>query len=174
MARCIAPSANLDVAAASYIRQHPGEALQAAQAGPASVKTIASVIHCGQYGAAAGHLLVDFVATIGPGKLGDALKAEDAVAAADRAAEAAVAEQAAARPLTELAAYCFCFPAGTSVATPRGPVLAEDSRSGTAELARVQAVIADGIKPLLAVELSDGSAIKMTANHPFCVDRGSP
>jgi len=79
---------------------------------------------------------------------------------------------------------CTCFPVGTLVATPGGllainalqpgqPVLAEDPTTGVAEPEVVQAVIDDGVKPLLAVDLSDGEAITVTADHPFYVDRGA-
>jgi len=36
----------------------------------------------------------------------------------------------------------------------------------------VQAVIDDGVKPLLALALSDGEAITVTVDHPFYVDSG--
>jgi len=79
---------------------------------------------------------------------------------------------------------CSCFPAATGVDTPRGrraiatlhvgdTVLAEDPRTGTVTPEPVTAVIDDGIKPLLAVALSDGEAITVTANHPFWVDGGA-
>jgi len=78
---------------------------------------------------------------------------------------------------------CSCFPAATGVDTPHGQraiatlhvgdmVLAEDPRTGTVTSEPVTAVIDDGIKPLLAVALSDGEAITVTANHPFWVDAG--
>ena len=76
---------------------------------------------------------------------------------------------------------CFCFPAGTSVATPNGPVaidtirtgdriLAEDPATGKVEPERVLATIDDGVKPLIALDLSDGSTLKVTSNHPFYVE----
>ena len=51
-------------------------------------------------------------------------------------------------------------------------VLAEDIRTGTVEPQRVEAVIVDGFKPLLTLNLSDGSHLSATANHPFYVDAG--
>ncbi len=36
----------------------------------------------------------------------------------------------------------------------------------------MQAVIDDGVKPLLALALSDGEAITVTVDHPFYVDSG--
>jgi len=78
----------------------------------------------------------------------------------------------------------LCFPAGTLVMTPHGQqaiqtlrvgdrVLAEDPMSGTVEAEPVQAVIHDPVSPLIAVDLSDGSAITVTADHPFWVDAGA-
>ncbi len=80
-------------------------------------------------------------------------------------------------------ACALCFPAGTLVATPHGAraietlhsgetVLAEDPHSGTVEAEAVQAIIADPVSPLIAVDLSDGSAITVTADHPFWLDGG--
>ena len=51
-------------------------------------------------------------------------------------------------------------------------VLAEDPAKGKAEPERVQAVIDDGLKPLVALDLSDGSTLRVTSNHPFYVDGG--
>ena len=51
-------------------------------------------------------------------------------------------------------------------------VLAEDPKTGKVEPERVQAVIDDGIKPLMTVGLSDGSSLRVTTNHPFYVDSG--
>ncbi len=76
---------------------------------------------------------------------------------------------------------CKCFPAGTLVATPHGSqaieslhvgdeVLTEDPKLGKAEAEPVKAVIKDPVSPLIAVDLSDGSAITVTADHPFWVD----
>jgi len=52
-------------------------------------------------------------------------------------------------------------------------VQAEDPRTGKVEAEPVLAVIDDGVKPLLAVGLSDGSTVRVTANHPFWVDSGA-
>lgn len=87
------------------------------------------------------------------------------------------------RPLLRAGGGCTCFPAGTQVATPNGPqaiqtlrigqrVLAEDPATGRVEPEAVQAVIDDGVKPLLALALSDGEAITVTVDHPFYVDSG--
>jgi len=76
-----------------------------------------------------------------------------------------------------------CFPAGTGVATAKGTtaierlkvgdtVLSEDPKTGTVEPEAVQAVIDDGVKPLIALDLSDGSTLKVTGDHPFWVDGG--
>lgn len=51
-------------------------------------------------------------------------------------------------------------------------VLAEDPATGKVEPEAVQAVIDDGKKPLLALSLSDGETITVTADHPFYVDGG--
>ena len=87
-------------------------------------------------------------------------------------------------PLDDVTAGCFCFPADTAVDTPHGMraiaglhvgdlVQAEDPRTGKVEAEPVLAVIDDGVKPLLAVGLSDGSTVRVTANHPFWVDSGA-
>ena len=76
-----------------------------------------------------------------------------------------------------------CFPAGITVAARHGTVaierltvgdtvLSEDPMTGTVEPERVLAVLDDGVKPLIALDLSDGSRIRATANHVFWVDRG--
>ena len=52
-------------------------------------------------------------------------------------------------------------------------VQAEDPRTGKVEAEPILAVIDDGVKPLLAVGLSDGSTVRVTANHPFWVDSGA-
>ena len=76
-----------------------------------------------------------------------------------------------------------CFPAGTRVATPGGTapidtlhvgdtVLAEDTKTGVVGPRRVEAVIADGVQPLLALDLADGSHLSATPNHLFYVDVG--
>jgi hypothetical protein len=76
-----------------------------------------------------------------------------------------------------------CFPAGTTVAAPQGSraieqlhagdqVLAENPATGKVEAERVQAFIDDGVKPLIALDLSDGSILRVTSNHGFWVDGG--
>ncbi len=81
----------------------------------------------------------------------------------------------------DLAAACGCFPGDTMVDTPKGEraidtlkvgdqVLAENPTTGKVEAEPIQAVIDDGIKPLMTVAMSDGSSLKVTTNHPFYVD----
>ena len=76
-----------------------------------------------------------------------------------------------------------CFPAGTEVATTTGQqgietlrvgdrVLVEDPASGAVRPEAVTATIDDGVKPLVAVALSDGSSILATPNHAFFVEGG--
>ena len=124
------------------------------------------------------------------GALGSATAA---TAEADGAARAASATSASASTAAEPALgtgdlaggrpTCSCFPAGTQVDTPRGKqgiaslkvgdaVLAEDPGTGKVEAEPVLAVIDDGIKPLLQLALSDGSSLRVTANHPFYADGG--
>ena len=87
------------------------------------------------------------------------------------------------RAAAKVVGCALCFPAGTTVATPHGEqaiqtlkvgdqVLAEDPATGKVGVERVQAVIHDPASPLIVVELSDGSSIKVTADHPFWVDQG--
>jgi len=84
----------------------------------------------------------------------------------------------------ERAACDACFAAGTRVATPHGGqaieslhvgdvVQAENPATGKVEAEAVQTVIQDPVSPLVAVDLSDGSAITVTADHPFWVDSGA-
>jgi len=88
------------------------------------------------------------------------------------------------RDAEKVAGCALCFPAGTQVATARGEhaiqtlgvgdtVLSENPATGKVETEAVQAVIADPVSPLIAVDLSDGSAITVTADHPFWVDGGA-
>ena len=76
-----------------------------------------------------------------------------------------------------------CFPAGTLVATPKGKVaierlragdlvLAEEPRSGKVEAERVTAALTLPRSPLLALELSDGSSIRVQPNHVFWLEGG--
>ena len=89
-------------------------------------------------------------------------------------------------PLSDRAAgLCnACFAAGTAVALAQGTraiealrvgdsVLAEDPATGKVEAEPVQAVIDDGVKPLMAVSLADGSVVRVTTNHAFWVESGS-
>lgn len=83
----------------------------------------------------------------------------------------------------EAVGCALCFPAGTLVATPHGQqaiqtlkagdqVLAEDPSTGKVQAESVQPVIHDPASALISVDLSDGSSIAVTADHPFWVDRG--
>jgi len=78
----------------------------------------------------------------------------------------------------------LCFPAGTLVSTTHGEhviqtlhvgdlVQSENPATGKVEAEAVQAIIQDPVSPLVAVDLSDGSAITVTADHPFWVDAGA-
>ena len=164
----------LALALALYVSLHPGDVLRSAVAAQlGNLNQIRQEIDCGRYGLAAGHLLVGFVTTFGPAKLGELLKG----LAAGGDAEAVVSEA-----LTVVTG-CGCFPGDTGVATPHGlvaianiqvgdQVLSEDPQTGKVEPERVQAVIDDGVKPTMAVGLSDGSSLRVTTNHPFYVDSG--
>jgi len=52
-------------------------------------------------------------------------------------------------------------------------VLSDDPRKGCIEPEPVQRVIKDPDSPLIAVGLSDGGAITVTADHPFWIDAGA-
>jgi len=76
-----------------------------------------------------------------------------------------------------------CFPAGTTVTTPHGVraietlrrgdlVMAENPQTGKVEAEPVQAVVQEPASAVLSIQLSDGSAITATADHPFWVDGG--
>lgn len=84
----------------------------------------------------------------------------------------------------KVAACALCFPAGTLVATPHGVhaiqtlkvgdlVLSENPSDGKVEAEPVEAVIGDPVSPLIAVNLSDGTRITVTVDHPFWVDFGT-
>jgi len=102
-----------------------------------------------------------------------------------RAGVAALAHDAVRVTTRDVAESCVkCFPAGTLVSTPHGTVaidtlhvgdavLSEDPKAGTVESEPVQRVIKDPASPLIAVNLSDGSAITVTADHPFWLDSGA-
>nr|MDQ2829532.1 HINT domain-containing protein [Chloroflexota bacterium] len=88
------------------------------------------------------------------------------------------------RDAEKVAGCALCFPAGTLVATTHGEqaiqtlgvgdtVLSENPATGKVENEAVQAVIQDPVSPLIAVELSDSSAITVTVDHPFWVDAGA-
>ncbi|HUY56149.1 MAG TPA: SBBP repeat-containing protein [Candidatus Nanopelagicaceae bacterium] len=122
---------------------------------------------------AAGDLAGDFARSEELAKELGLLDPETTTPAA-REAEAASAETHLCTP---------CFPAGTLVATPKGkvaiehlrvgdPVLAEDPKSGKVEPEPLTAVVLEPVQPLVAVDLSDGTTIRVTANHAFWVDGG--
>ena len=164
----------LALALALYVKDHPGDVLNSAVAAQlANLDQLRQEIDCGRYGLAAGHLLVGFVEFFGPAKIGELLKGIAAGGDAETAAAHAF----------NTPTRCGCFPGDTGVATPSGlmaivgihvgdQVLAEDPKSGKVEPERVQAVIDDGVKPLMTVGLSDGSSLRVTTNHPFYVDGG--
>jgi len=83
----------------------------------------------------------------------------------------------------DLTAECKCFPAGTKVSTPHGlqpietlhvgdQVLSENPKTGKVEAEPVQRTITDPVSPLIVVNLTDSSAVTVTADHPFWVDGG--
>jgi len=125
----------------------------------------------------------DAVATRGARVVFAVLKGGRAVDIALRRGRYITVEDKGVRAFLHAVGGCACFPAGTSVATPHGPqaiqtlqvgdlVQAEDPKTGKVEAEAVQAVIDDGMKPLMALALSDGEAITVTVDHPFYVDSG--
>jgi RHS repeat-associated protein len=144
----------------------------------------------GHYGALAGQALVDFVEIVGPGEIVGAVGrgAEAETSAGFRSIlEADGIKLPDDEPSTQVdqtgTGGCGCFPGNTSVQTPHGLVaiaslhvgdlvLAEDPKSDRVEPEPVQAVIDDGIKPLMHVQLSDGTSLSVTTDHPFYVDSG--
>jgi len=83
----------------------------------------------------------------------------------------------------DLLGGCSCFPAGTQVSTPTGEtsiqslhvgdnVLSENTDTGKVEAEPVQAIIHRPVSSLMAVDLSDGSTITVTVDHPFWIDSG--
>lgn len=90
---------------------------------------------------------------------------------------------AARQTVKDLLGGCSCFPAGTQVSTPTGEtsiqslhvgdtVLSENTDTGKVEAEQVQAIIHRPVSSLMAVNLSDGSAITVTVDHPFWIDSG--
>ncbi len=99
-------------------------------------------------------------------------------------AEGGTFQQAIREASAEVIGCATCFAAGTLVALPGGKqaieklhvgekVLAEDPTTGKVQDESVQAVIDDGVKPLIELDLSDGSSIKVTSNHYIWVDSGA-
>jgi hypothetical protein len=146
----------------------------------------------GEYGALAGHLLVAFAATAGSRELLEAMGGATDVPDVDMEPpsetppsdepgsgggdEGCTGESCGVQGQT-------CFPAGTLVQTDHGSVAIETLKVGDTVLAEypatrkvrsepVTALIVKPVSPLLDLYLSDGSTIKVTANHPFFVDAG--
>jgi len=139
-----------------------------------------------------GSNVLTFVPIFGEGVEAAKLAAKLAVKVGSHVAEKEVSYEGAVQIVKRLARRgardalegCTCFPAGTLVATPHGSraidalrvgdtVLSEDPATGKVEAEMVQAAIADGAKPVMALALSDGGAITVTADHPFWVDAGN-
>ena len=88
------------------------------------------------------------------------------------------------RKLEQDAVKCgTCFPADTQVATaggevaiqtlrPGDTVLAEDPKTDEVQSEPVQALLVHQRTPYLELELSDGTTLKVTSNHPMYVDDG--
>ena len=142
----------------------PLTALQAVQGLAGLLGHLRAQVDCKGLGYTAGYTLTDFI-------LKFALT--DAAGGLGKLATEALAEGAA---LKGGSPCSLCFPAGTLVATPAGEkpieqlhagdtVLAEDTKSGTVEPRRVEAVIADGVQPLLALDLADGSRLSATGRR---------
>jgi len=85
--------------------------------------------------------------------------------------------------LDDIISLCRCFPAGTKVATRAGSVaieklhtgdqvLSENPKTGKVEQERVEAIIVRPVSSLIAIDLSDGSTLKVQPDHPFWVDEG--
>lgn len=80
---------------------------------------------------------------------------------------------------------CTCFPAGMGVLLANGHlqaiqtlhvgqlVQAEDPATRRVVIDPGQAVIADAVRPLLAIDLSNGSVITVPTDYPSCVDAGA-
>ena len=128
---------------------------------------------------------VDAATGRGDGGQGEVAAPAELLALHDEGGGATLVEDlAAARHAEERTQDCStCFAAGTLVALPEGGraiqrlkvgdmVLAEDPKAGTVESKAVLAVLDDGVKPLIALDLSDGSSIRVTSNHAFWVDGG--
>jgi DNA repair protein RadD len=70
-----------------------------------------------------------------------------------------------------------CFPAGTEISSPSGPISIEDVRPGdrvinAAGIGTVEAVSERFTKSLVEVELDDGSRFQCTDNHPIFTPEG--
>jgi RHS repeat-associated protein len=157
------------------------------------VKQVALGATCHTVGYDIGYGLTSFIlnfavawATKGAGEgIASALRgAEIDAAAADLPVAMAKGDtQAAAEDQQALNNLGCSFPGNTGVATLHGlvsiaavhvgdMVMAEDPATGKVETERVQAVIAEAIKPLMQIQMSDGSSLSVTTNHPFYVNSG--
>ena len=151
----------------------PLQILQVAKALIELVGQLKAQVDCKGLGYTAGYALTSFI-------LKFALA--DATAGLGKLATEALAEGVASGRLAGGGSPCgLCFPAGTLVATPAGEkpieqlhtgdtVLAEDPKTGKVEAERVVATIVHLVSELASVGLSDGSAVTVTADHPFYVD----
>ena len=148
---------------------NPLTALQAVQSLAGLLGHLRAEVDCKGLGYTPGYTLTDFI-------LKFALT--DAAGGLGKLATEALAEGAALRGGSPCS---LCFPAGTLVATPAGEkpieqlhagdtVLAEDPETGRVEAERVVATIVHPASELARVALSDGSAVTVTADHPFYVD----
>ena len=170
---------NAAIAMADYIKNHPTDVATAiVQSGIAEAATYACEIQNHEYGAVAGNLLFDFVTLKGGELVTGLFRDAEAEAAAD---EAIIKQEESDLPQGSPCGHCF--PAGTLVATPKGEqaietlkvgdqVLSEDPKTGKVDAETVQAVWTDPVLPMAQVDLSDGTTIKATADHPFYVDAG--
>ena len=151
----------------------PLQMLQVAKSLGELLLNLKAEVDCKGLGYTAGYALTSFI-------LKFALA--DATGGLGRLASEALAEGVASGRLAGGGSPCgLCFPAGTLVATLAGEkpieqlhtgdtVLAEDPKTGKVEAERVVATIVHPASELAQVNLSDGSGVTVTADHPFYVD----